>query len=209
MPAPHAGMSRARAVGYDGRASREVQPVRAGLLVASPQMMDLFFSKTVVLLCDYDEEGALGIVLNRLTGLDTEKVLSQIEIPSTGALAGPVRWGGPVQPGAVFLTFACSQGTTPTGDGVYSIGKSIAVSPSRDAIQAVAADPTRPRAFLSLGYAGWAPGQLDGEIQSGSWIFMEADEGIVFDTPAEQCWQRCIDSLGVDPSLIWMQPISE
>ena len=183
--------------------------MRSGLLVASPQMVDIFFSKTVVLLCDYDEDGALGIVINRLTGLDTDKVLNQMEVPDGGGLTGPVHWGGPVQPGAVFLTFAPSaEGPGPQEEAVFGIGQGVAVSPSKDVIQAIAAKE-QTRGFLTLGYAGWAPGQLDGEIETGSWIFMEADEDIIFDTPPEERWQKCIDSIGVDPSMIWMQPISE
>lgn len=183
--------------------------MRSGLLVASPQMADIFFSKTVVLLCDYDEDGALGIVINRLTGLDTDKVLMQMEVADGGGLTGPVHWGGPVQPGAVFLTFAPSEdGPGPQEEAVFPISERVAVSPSKNVIQAIAA-ASDTRGFLTLGYAGWAPGQLDGEIESGSWIFLDADDGIIFDTPPEDQWQRCIDSIGVDPAMIWMQPVSE
>ncbi len=79
---------------------------KSGLLVASPQMVDVFFSKTVILLCDYNEEGALGIVINRLTGIETNQVLDQMGVAERGGIEGPVHWGGPVQPGAVFLTFS-------------------------------------------------------------------------------------------------------
>ncbi len=181
-----------------------------GLLVASPQMVDIFFSKTVVLLCEYNEDGAIGIVVNRLTGLEADSVLEQMEIDDGGGISGPVHWGGPVQPGAVFLTYKRpSVGDGQVEDAVFEVGEALAVSPARQVIEAIASDITNPGAFLSLGYAGWAPGQLDGEIESGSWIFLDADIDVLFEMPPEDRWQHCIESLGVDPSLIWMQPISE
>ena len=184
--------------------------MRSGLLVASPQMVDVFFSKTVVLLCDYDEEGALGVVVNRLTGLDADKVLLQMGVHDGGGLEGPVHWGGPVQPGAVFMTFTRpAAGESSLDEAVFEIAGGIAVSPSRDMIQAVAGNADGGKAFLSLGYAGWAAAQLDAEIESGSWIFMDADEDILFDTPPDERWQKCIDSIGVDPAMIWMKPVSE
>jgi putative transcriptional regulator len=182
----------------------------AGLLVASPQMIDLFFAKTVVLLCEYTEEGAIGIVVNRLTGLDSDNVLSQMKVEDRGGIVGPVHWGGPVQPGAVFLIFARpSPADGKQDDAVFRLGDEVGVSPSRDVIEAVAADSENPGAFLSLGYAGWAPGQLDGEIQTGSWIHMEIEPKVLFSLPAEERWQHCIDSLGVDPMMIWMNPVNE
>ncbi len=182
----------------------------AGLLVASPQMVDIFFSKTVVLLCEYNAEGAIGIVINRLTGLDADKVLDQMEVDDGGGITGPVFWGGPVQPGAVFLTFARpSIGDGKQDEAVFQLSEKVGVSPSREVIEAIAGDSENPGAFLSLGYAGWAPGQLDGEIETGSWIWLDIDPAIVFELPPDERWQHCIDSLGVDPSLIWMTPVSE
>ncbi|MCP4871235.1 MAG: hypothetical protein GY898_21200 [Proteobacteria bacterium] len=180
------------------------------LLVATPQMVDVFFSKTVVLLCEYNEEGAIGIVVNRLTGLDADKVLDQMEVPAGGGIAGPVHWGGPVQPGAVFLTYARPSAADGQQDeAVFEVGETIGVSPSRVVIEAVAGESENAGAFLSLGYAGWAPGQLDGEIETGSWIYMEVDQEMLFSLPADERWQHCIDSLGVDPAMIWMTPVSE
>jgi putative transcriptional regulator len=120
-----------------------------------------------------------------------------------------VHWGGPVQPGAVFLIFAPTEaGPNAEEEGVFSVAEGVTFSRSKDVIQTVAAE-AQTRGFLTLGYAGWAAGQLDGEIETGSWIYLEADSDIVFDTPPEELWQRCIDSLGVDPAMIWMQPVSE
>lgn len=181
-----------------------------GLLVASPQMVDSFFTKTVVLLCEYNEDGAIGIVVNRVTDLEADMVLEQMEIDDGGGISGPVHWGGPVQPGAVFLTYRRpSVGDDTTEEAVFLVGDTLGVSPARGVMEAVSGDAANPGAFLSLGYAGWAPGQLDGEIESGSWIFLDADPDVLFEMPPEDRWRHCIASLGVDPAMIWMQPIDE
>ena len=97
---------------------------------------------------------------------------------------------------------------TRAGDG-YGRPEDALTWKKRREIEAVAADAENPGAFLSLGYAGWAPGQLDGEIQTGSWIHMEIEPKVLFSLPAEERWQHCIDSLGVDPMMIWMTPVNE
>jgi putative transcriptional regulator len=182
---------------------------RCGLLVASPTLVDAFFAKAVVLLCDYDEEGALGIVINRPTELDTDKVLAQMNVDPIGGIRGPVLWGGPVQPGAVFLTFSDLPELPDEAGPVFQLSPRLHVTPDRAVIEAVSADVPNEGAVLSLGYAGWAPGQLDGEIQSGSWIWMEADRELVFSTPAEDLHEACIKSIGVPSSMLWMHPVTE
>ena len=182
---------------------------RTGMLVASPQMLDVFFSKTVILLCDYSEEGAMGIVVNRLTGIETKQVLDQMGVTRRGGLQGPVHWGGPVQPGAVFVTFTREQVGHEEEEGIFEVSSTLGVSPSKNVIETTSAMVDVSGAFLSLGYAGWGPGQLDEEIESGSWIFMELDEDLLFQTPTEERWERCIASIGVPSEMIWMQPVNE
>jgi len=187
------------------------QSPRTGILVASPQMVDVFFSKTVILLCDYSEEGAMGIVINRLTGIESNQVLDQMGVPTRGGLAGPVHWGGPVQPGAVFVTFdrAGLEAEDDGEDRIFEISPKLAVSPSKGIIEMASAAVDISGAFLSLGYAGWGPGQLDEEIESGSWIYMELDESLVFGVPPHERWDRHIASMGVPAEMLWMQPINE
>ena len=186
-----------------------------GLLVASPQMSDVFFAKTVVLLCDYNEEGALGLIVNRVTNLGSREVLSQMEVTRLGGIEGPVHWGGPVQPGAVFLTYARQPeslrgiATEDLEWPVFELSPDLWVSPAKEVIEAVASEQDNPGAFLSLGYAGWGAGQLDAEIQSGSWIFLEQLEGIIFKIEPEDLYQHCLDSLGVETAQLWMHPVEE
>ncbi len=200
----------------DRSISHERQHVKSrGLLVASPQMVDVFFAKTVVLLCDYNAEGALGLIINRVTNLGSEEVLEQMDLPQSNGIKGPVHWGGPVQPGSVFLTYA-RQPSALLGRSeqeldlpVFHLSGDLWVSPSKDVIEAVANDEGNPGAFLSLGYAGWGAGQLDSEIQSGAWIYLDEFEDILFTVKPEDIYDHCITSLGVDASQIWMQPVDE
>ena len=182
-----------------------------GILVSSPHMLDPNFARTVVLLCDYDEEGALGIIVNRTLDVRLDEVLEQMALPTTTGIRGPVLWGGPVQPGAVFLTFG---GDTPEVEEaedspVFSLAKGLHVSPARDIIEQVAARDANSDAFISLGYAGWEPGQLDGEIQQGAWIFLDVDPDVIFTVPPDKRYDYCLSTLGISPHLLWMQPVGE
>ncbi len=194
--------------------------MKTGMLVAAPNMEDSFFSRTVVLLCDYGEDGAIGVITNRITDVTSEEVLKQMDIEAGGGIRSIVRWGGPVQPGAVFLTFRTTDEDPPVRDvndpegdddvePAFLVNDALRVSPARSVIAAVAEQTRTHPAFLTLGYAGWAPGQLDREIQSGSWILLDVDEAIVFGVDPEDQWEQCIRSLGIDESLLWMHPVEE
>lgn len=186
-----------------------------GLLVASPQMADVFFAKTVVLLCDYNQDGALGLIVNRVTNLGSSDVLDQMDVRKQGGIQGPVHWGGPVQPGAVFLTYARqpeaieARGVEELELPVFELSTELWVSPAKEVIEAVACDVDNPGAFLSLGYAGWGAGQLDEEIQSGSWIFLDSFEDIIFKVEPDDLYQHCLATLGVETAQLWMHPIEE
>lgn len=193
--------------------------MKTGLLVASPQLEDPWFAHAVVLLCDFSDEGAIGVIVNRATDVEAARVLEQMEITDEGGIATVVRWGGPVQPGAVFLTFVDrpfpfelrsvhSDDDTSGAELAFAVSPTMRVSPSRDVIQAVAGAKA-PESFLTLGYAGWAPGQLEREIAEGSWILMEVDEDLVLHVPPDEQWERCLATLGVDQKLLWMTPVDE
>jgi putative transcriptional regulator len=193
--------------------------MRTGLLVASPQMEDAFFARTVVLLCDYTEEGAIGIIVNRQTDVTRAEVLDQMGVPDGGGIADAVRWGGPVQPGAVFMTFVrqdlpveiCAVADVEDDDAepAFAVTETLQVTPSKGIIEAVSAKTDNGGAFLTLGYAGWAPGQLDEEIQSGSWIFMDEDPTLIFSVDPEEQWEHCMATLGLERGMLWMNPIDE
>jgi len=174
------------------------------LLIASPRLSDPFFEGTVILLCQHDENGALGLVVNRGTSLSVQTVVEQLGISLDRSFEEHrVSWGGPVEPGAGFIVY---RGVVP-GDEGWNVAEHLAVSPSRERlIEALA----QPHPFLlCLGYAGWGPGQLDREIAAGSWLTADVDPEIVLEIETDERHLRALAQLGLTPEQVWMQPVDE
>ncbi|MCB9760944.1 MAG: YqgE/AlgH family protein [Alphaproteobacteria bacterium] len=175
-----------------------------GILIASPQMRDPNFEGTIVLLCHHDADGALGLVVNRETSITLADVLEQLSMDATDTdTAHPVLWGGPVEQGAGLLIF---DGSVDEATG-WNLPHDIAVSASREQLQQILSDGMRH--VLCLGYAGWGPGQLDQEIETGSWLYTEIDRDLIFEEPVDSRYDRALASLGLTSSLVWMTPINE
>lgn len=174
------------------------------LLISSPQMKDPFFEGAVILLCQHDENGALGLVINRVTSLSVQNVLEQLDIslPQTFE-AHSVNWGGPVEPGAGFIVFP---GKVPDDEG-WNVGDGIAVSPSRD--QLIEALVQEQPFLLCLGYAGWGAGQLDNEIASGSWLVTDVDMDLVLALDMDDRYDGALLRMGLMATGVWMQPVDE
>ena len=169
-----------------------------GCLVASPQLRDTNFSRTVVLLLQHDAEGALGLVMNRTTPVE---VSDAVENAPPGSIMASTHalWGGPVDRGIGFVVF---RGRAPEG---WNLGKDLAASGSRDRLVKLLADDTL--FHLCLGYAGWGPGQLEREFAEGSWVHVDADPALILDTSVDDRYERALASLGVPPELLWMTSI--
>jgi len=175
------------------------------LLIASPQTRDPLFERTVVLVFEHTEHGALGVVVNRQLQHKVEDVLDLAEGPDLTEFAGvPVVWGGPV---------GTNHGTVVTGAHLneqelgWTLPNGLSVTRSQDALLRLLGE--RAQLMLCLGYAGWAAGQLDREISRGGWLWTDCDASIVFDTPAEDRWSKALATLGLTPGVVWMQPVDE
>lgn len=180
--------------------------IQPGLLVASPQMADPFFAGTVVLLCRHEEGGAMGIVINRSADLTLSSVLEDLDVELDGDRERTVLWGGPVEPARGTLVLRTALATE--AEETVEITDDIHISGSLEVLTHLAglqADDW----FLTLGYAGWGPGQLDREIEEGSWIVLPMDPAAIFELPLEDRYDQCIASLGVDAAMIFMTPIDE
>ena len=185
----------------------EDQHLQPGLLVASPQLKDPFFAKTVVLLCRHEEDGAMGLVINRSTNMEMGSVLKDLSVDPARYADKSVMWGGPVEPGRGTLVFR--GGMVQTADAL-ELSERISVSGSLEVLeQLIDVREGNDDWFLSLGYAGWGPGQLDREIQEGSWIVLPLDHHTIFEQPVDERYDRCIATLGVDAAMIFMTPIDE
>ena len=163
-------------------------------LVAAPSMPDERFRKSVVFLCKHDDDGALGIIVNNsVDDLPLGQVYKQlgIDVPSTGA-ARPVLFGGPVEPsrGLVLHSADYKREETLLIDGGLALTASVEILKDM-------ADGSGPQnAWLALGHSGWAPGQLDREMQDNAWLVVEGDAELVFDADFAAKWQRALDRLG-------------
>lgn len=181
-----------------------------GLLVASPRLDASVFARTVIFLCEYTPEGAMGLVVNRGLGISIGEVMEQLEIEHTGAsFKETVLWGGPVEPAAGLVICRTQNGTRPDGCLASVEGTNLCVSASRLILEAIAQERWRGPYHLCLGYAGWGPGQLDREIAEGSWLVSELDESLLFGVPLGERWEHLVSSLGVGQQMMWIPPIQE
>lgn len=168
-------------------------------LIAMPGLEDPNFFRSVTYICEHTEQGAMGIVINQPAEFTLRSVLRHMHIETdNSADAVPVYNGGPVQPDRGFVLHP------PGGSWSSSVQVSdkVAVTTSRDILEAVA-DHQGPEQFLvALGYAGWGAGQLEEEIAANSWLTTAADPHILFSLPASERWQAAATRLGVDLSLL-------
>jgi putative transcriptional regulator len=165
-------------------------------LIAMPAMGDPNFDHTVTFICEHNEDGALGLVVNRPMGMHLSDVLNQMSLTENSEQKSkvPLLRGGPVQPerGFVVHDHLGEWGSTlEVSDGIH-------VTTSRDILEAMA-DGTGPdNALVILGYAGWAAGQLENEMMVNAWLTVPADKDILFSIPFEKRWQSAAALIGID-----------
>jgi len=165
-------------------------------LIAMPAMEDPNFARGVTLLCQHDDDGAMGLMINRVSDYTMGELFDQMQMECTDVVlrATPVLLGGPVQPERGFVLHDDEREWSST----LRFGKGLAVSTSRDIIAAMARGEGPKRALVTLGYAGWDAGQLEAELTRNDWLTVPADHAIVFEQPLEARWQAAAKSLGVN-----------
>ena len=165
-------------------------------LIAMPAMADPHFSKTLTFICEHNDQGALGIVINRPIDMSLAALLEQVSIPLAGETFKtiPIHFGGPVQVDRGFVLH------TPVGQwqSTLSVGDDIGLTTSKDILQAVARGEGPGKLFVTLGYAGWAPGQLENELAQNAWLTVQAKPDVIFDLPAEKRLPAAMGLLGID-----------
>jgi putative transcriptional regulator len=178
------------------------------LLIAMPVMEDERFARSVIYVCAHSSEGAMGIIVNRPAGsIDFPELLMQLEIidKSDGiklpesAESMKVLKGGPVETGRGFVLhssdFFIEDATLPIDDG-------ICLTATVDILRAIAKGGGPKHAILALGYAGWAPGQLEDEIQGNGWLHCAADEDLIFGGDVEEKYRRALQKIGIAPGML-------
>ncbi len=169
-------------------------------LIAMPGLADPNFHKTVTYVCAHNEEGAMGITINRPLDLLLTDVFEQMQLKTSDpAIGGQIIYqGGPVQTDRGFVL----HNPKTDWDSSLSISEQINMTTSRDVLQAIAEGKGPDHSLIALGYAGWGAGQLEAELLQNAWISGPADADIIFNTPTEQRWERAARLLGIDIDLI-------
>jgi putative transcriptional regulator len=165
-------------------------------LIAMPGLTDDNFNQAVTYICEHDENGTFGIIINRESDVTLDEVMQQMKIPYPPEKPHdiPVLTGGPVQSNRGFILHR------PAGnwDSSLVVTDSVALTTSRDILEAIADDRGPDDNIIALGYAGWGPGQLEQEMVANTWLSCPADQQIIFETPVEKRWQAAADIIGVD-----------
>ena len=169
------------------------------LLIALPGMTDERFAQTVIYMCAHSAKGAMGIVINKpIPGLSFAEVLKQLQI-ETKPLIGefPILYGGPVETGRGFVLHS---GDYEGSDSTLPVSEDISLTATLDILRALAEGRGPKQALFALGYAGWAPGQVETEFQRNGWLHCQADPSLVFGVDPEAKWRTALQRLGIGPS---------
>jgi len=175
-----------------------------GFLVAAPALLDPNFAGSLVLMAEHHDEGALGFVVNRPGPITVADVLGGLDpslrerAEAAGRAGAPVLVGGPVQPERLWILFR--PGAHAPEEGAIRVGAGLALGGSRDLLEALVRARDPGPYLLLLGYAGWAPLQVENEVSQGAWVPMALEEDLVLEVPLEKRWETAVRRLGLDPS---------
>jgi len=184
------------------------------LLIAMPSLGDPYFNKTVTYICEHNEEGAMGLIINLPVNITLSDLLKQIEPDEgdtaqvmestdvdvteatdvTNSLEQLVLSGGPISQQRGFVLHSSQTGWTSS----LALSKDLMITTSKDILLALGTEKAPEQFMVTLGYAGWGPGQLEQELQANSWLTTPADSNILFDTPIEQRWKKATENMGID-----------
>lgn len=195
-----------------------MQSLENQFLIAMPAMGDPYFNRTVTYICEHNDEGAMGLIINLPVSLSLNDLLKQIEeddrehadvdeeasdnTPTEkltdnsllNALEQPVLSGGPISQNRGFVLHSTQQGWKSS----LALSDDVMITTSKDILLALGTEKAPEKYMVTLGYAGWGPGQLEKELQENSWLTIEANSDIIFKTPIELRWQKATEMLGID-----------
>jgi putative transcriptional regulator len=169
-------------------------------LLSMPQLTDPNFSRTVVLLCKHNDEGAFGLVLNRPL-VTAGRVVVNLEPPVETDRELQLWIGGPVEPQSSWILVGDDLDPD-DGPGGRRIAEGLRLSASPYVLRRLLEPDPPPRTRLIIGYSGWGPGQLEAELAESAWLLSDVDRDLIFDTPPERMWETAIRRLGADPAAL-------
>jgi len=212
-----------------------MQSLENQFLIAMPSMADSLFNKTVTYICEHNDEGAMGLIINLPVNISLNDLLKQLdaddadtkqtkssavstseddsssteeqtsikdkitavltdENPLLSALEQPVLSGGPISQNRGFVLHSTQAGWKSS----LALSSEVMITTSKDILLALGTEKAPEKYMVTLGYAGWGPGQLEKELQENSWLTIAANSDIIFNTPIEQRWQKATEMLGID-----------
>lgn len=170
-------------------------------LLSMPQMQDPNFSKTVVLLCRHNDEGAFGLVVNRPL-VTSGRVVVNLDPPVSTDRELQLWAGGPVEPQSSWILVA--QPPEPDDSPAMRVTDDLYISTNSELLRRLLEPSPPSHARLIVGYSGWAPGQLEEELQASAWLMSDVDADVIFKTPPDKMWESAIRRLGADPAALQM-----
>lgn len=175
-----------------------MQSLQNHFIIAMPNMADPIFSRTVTLICEHNEDGAMGVVINRAMPYCAKDLLEQAASANNHFADAPLHTGGPVQPERGFILHS-NEGKWQQS---LAISEQIALTSSDDILTALCEDKGPQQYFIALGYAGWGAGQLEQELAENAWLHGPAHADMLFEVPVEQRWTAAAQALGIDIHLL-------
>jgi putative transcriptional regulator len=170
------------------------------LLIAMPQMSDPRFVRTVIYICAHNADGAMGLVVNRtMPNLKFSELAEQLNLKvASGNKSIRVHFGGPVETGRGFVLHSADY----KQDTTLLINDSVGLTATIDILKSIAEGKGPKNSLLALGYAGWGPGQLDGEIQNNGWLSVPSDEALIFGQDIDSRWEAAMAKLGISAAML-------
>ena len=176
-------------------------------LIAMPSLREGTFAGTVVYLCEHTDKGALGLVINKPIDITLKNLFEKVELSldRPDLAESPVYFGGPVQTERGFVLHESLDGDDGEGGHYNSslrIPGGLEMTTSKDVLEALSSGAGPKKVLVTLGYSGWAAGQLEEEMGRNGWINVSAERGIIFDTPVEQRYDKALSLLGIDANML-------
>ena len=175
-------------------------------LIAMPSLEDASFAKSVIYLCEHNERGAMGLIINKPGDMSLRHLFDKVELPlrREDLMQSNVLHGGPVQTERGFVLHdpvvaENAAKDTPIYASTLSVPGGLAMTTSRDVLEALSGGAGPRRVLVTLGYAAWGQGQLESEIGENRWLTVQADLDVIFDTPIQERYARALSLLGLQP----------
>ena len=175
--------------------------LRGKILIAMPDMGDPRFANSVVYVCAHSDEGAMGLIVNKpQPGIRFSALLKELEIPQSSDVRDiRVHYGGPVETTRGFVLHSLDYRSEA---GTMDVDGAIGMTATLDVLESMASGTGPKTSLLALGYAGWGPGQLEGEIAQNGWLTCDAPPDLIFGRANEHKWTAALKQLGIDPLLL-------